>query len=93
MSAAGICPHISSFRPSDLMFRWCVAVGHNWSQCPGAWIEHLPAHLESARCADEREADLARLVRWLDARKRPLLVEMPEAELRRSLPGLFAGGG
>ena len=46
--------HSEKVRPSNPMFRWCVEVGHNWAQRPGLGLVHLPAHLESARSADER---------------------------------------
>jgi L,D-peptidoglycan transpeptidase YkuD (ErfK/YbiS/YcfS/YnhG family) len=90
--------HSEKVRPSNPMFRWCVEVAHNWAQRPGLGsciylhIWKAPG-VPTSGCTAMSEADMARLVRWLDARKRPLLVQMPEAELRRSLPGLLGGGG
>jgi D-alanyl-D-alanine dipeptidase len=90
--------HSEKVRPTNPMFRWCVEVGHNWSQRPGLGsciylhIWKAPG-VPTSGCTAMSEADLARLVTWLDARKRPLLVQMPAAELRRNLPGLLPGGG
>ena len=76
-------------RPTNPMFRWVVEVKHNWDQRPGLgsciWLHVLKAPgVATSGCTAMSESDLARLVRWLDAGKRPLLVQMPEAELRAS---------
>ena len=76
-------------RPSNPMFRWCVEVRHNWQQRPGLGsciylhIWKAPG-VPTRGCTAMSEAALERLVRWLDARKRPLLVQLPDAEYRRS---------
>ena len=76
-------------RPSNPMFRWCVEVRHNWQQRPdlGSCIYlHIwkAPGVATAGCTAMSEAALTRIVRWLDARKRPLLVQLPEAEWRRA---------
>lgn len=74
-------------RVTNPMFRWCVEVRHNWQQQPhfGSCIYlHIwkAPGVATAGCTAMSEAALERVVRWLDARKRPLLVQLPEAELR-----------
>ena len=72
-------------RPSNPMFRWCVEVKHNWAQRPelGSCIYlHVwkAPGVATAGCTAMETAALERLVRWLDARKRPLLVQIPAGE-------------
>ena len=80
-------------RAANPMFRWLVEVKHNWEQRPGdgscIWLHiwKAPGAPTSGCTAMDANA-LERLVHWLDARKRPLLVQMPRAELRRLLPEL-----
>jgi L,D-peptidoglycan transpeptidase YkuD (ErfK/YbiS/YcfS/YnhG family) len=89
--------HSEKVRPTNPMFRWCVEVRHNWAQRPGLGsciylhIWKAPG-VPTSGCTAMSEANLARLVGWLDARKRPLLVQMPKAELQRTLRGLAASG-
>jgi D-alanyl-D-alanine dipeptidase len=72
-------------RPTNPMFRWCVEVRHNWEQRPGLGsciylhIWKAPG-VATSGCTAMAEHDLARIVRWVDARKRPLLVQLPDAE-------------
>lgn len=90
--------HSEKVRPTNAMFRWCVEIRHNWAQRPGLGsciylhIWKAPG-VPTSGCTAMRESDLAQLVSWLDEGKRPLLVQMPEAELQRSLPLLLTGGG
>ena len=90
--------HSEKVRSSNPMFRWCVEVRHNWAQRPGPGsciylhIWKAPG-VATSGCTAMSEPDLARVVSWLDAAKRPLLVQMPASELRRSLPELAVGGG
>jgi zinc D-Ala-D-Ala dipeptidase len=80
--------HSEKVRPDNPMFRWCVEVRHNWQQRPGfgsciyLHIWKAPGTPTSG-CTAMSERDLARVVRWLDARKRPLLVQLPETELAK----------
>ena len=75
-------------RASNPLFRWLVEVKHNWEQRPdfGSCIYlHIwkaPGVATSGCTAMERAA-LERLVGWLDARKRPLLVQLPRSEYRK----------
>ncbi len=90
--------HSEKVPPSNPMFRWCVEVRHNWAQRPGLGsciylhIWKAPG-VATSGCTAMSEPDLARVVSWLDAAKRPLLVQMPASELRRSSPELAVGGG
>jgi D-alanyl-D-alanine dipeptidase len=74
-------------RPVNPMFRWCVEVRHNWEQRPGLGsciylhIWKAPG-VATSGCTAMSEAALERLVRWLDSRKRPLLVQLSEKESR-----------
>ena len=73
-------------RPAHPMFRWCVEVRHNWQQRPGLGsciylhIWKAPG-VPTSGCTAMSEAALERVVRWLDSRKRPLLVQLPHAEI------------
>jgi zinc D-Ala-D-Ala dipeptidase len=84
-----------TIRAANPMFRWLLEVKHNWEQRPGygscIWLHiwKAPGVPTSGCTAMDAEA-MERLVHWLDARKRPLLVQMPRAELRRLLPQLGA---
>ncbi|MBA2432983.1 MAG: hypothetical protein H0V56_12860 [Chthoniobacterales bacterium] len=84
-------------RAANPMFRWLVEVKHNWEQRPGygscIWLHIWKAPgVATSGCTAMETAALERLVHWLDARKRPLLVQLPRAEMRRLLPGLKMEG-
>lgn len=75
-------------RASNPLFRWLVEVKHNWEQRPelGSCIYlHIwkGPGVATSGCTAMEEAALERLVRWLDASKRPLLVQLPQSEHRR----------
>ena len=75
-------------RPSIRRFRWLVEVKHNWEQQPefGSCIYlHIwkAPGVATSGCTAMEEAALERVVRWLDARKRPLLVQLPASEYRK----------
>lgn len=80
--------HSEKVRASNPMFRWCVEVKHNWQQRPGfgsciyLHIWKAPG-VATSGCTAMDAAALERIVRWLDTRKRPLLVQLPRAEYRR----------
>jgi L,D-peptidoglycan transpeptidase YkuD (ErfK/YbiS/YcfS/YnhG family) len=80
--------HSEKVHADDPMFRWCVEVKHNWEQRPGygsciyLHIWHAPGHPTSGCTAMDSSA-LERIVRWLDASKHPVLVQMPRAALER----------
>lgn len=72
-------------RASNPMFRWCVTVKHNWEQRPdlGSCIYlHIwkAPGVATAGCTAMDAAALERVVRWLDARKRPLLIQFPRGQ-------------
>jgi L,D-peptidoglycan transpeptidase YkuD (ErfK/YbiS/YcfS/YnhG family) len=74
--------------PASPAFRWCVMVAHNWQPYPGfgsciylhGW--RAPG-LPTSGCTAMAPANVERVVRWLDAAKHPLLVQLPEEEYRR----------
>ena len=80
--------HSEKVRASNPMFRWCVAVKHNWQQRPGfgsciylhIWKQ---AGVPTSGCTAMSAETLEPLVHWLDARKRPLLVQVPASELSK----------
>ena len=77
--------HFEKVDPANPMFRWCVMVKHNWQQRPGygsciylhVWKS---TNLPTSGCTAMSEPDLARIVRWLDRRQRPLLIQLPDSE-------------
>lgn len=75
--------------PDNPMFRWCVEVKQNWQQRPG-FGSCIYLHIwkgpgvPTSGCTAMSERDLRRIVAWLDARKRPLLVQLPASELERA---------
>jgi len=77
--------HSEKVRRSNPMFRWCIEVKHNWQQRP-AYGSCIYLHIWKAPdvptsgCTAMSEAALTRIVSWLDARKRPLLIALPQAE-------------
>ena len=80
-------------RSANPMFRWLVEVKHNWEQRPGygscIWLHIWKAPgVATSGCTTMETAALERLVHWLDARKRPLLVQVPRTELQRLMPEL-----
>jgi L,D-peptidoglycan transpeptidase YkuD (ErfK/YbiS/YcfS/YnhG family) len=80
-------------RAANPMFRYLVEVKHNWQQRPGygsnIWLHIWKAPgVATSGCTAMEIAALEQLVHWLDAGKRPLLVQMPRAELVRLFPEL-----
>ena len=69
-------------------YRWGAVVAHNWDQVPGAGsciFLHVweGAGVPTAGCTAMAEAEMLRLLRWLDRSNNPLLVQLPAAEYRR----------
>jgi zinc D-Ala-D-Ala dipeptidase len=69
-------------------YRWGVVVAHNARAVPGRGsciFLHVWAGPSkgTAGCTAMEEPNLESLLRWLDSRKRPLLVQLPEAEYAR----------
>jgi L,D-peptidoglycan transpeptidase YkuD (ErfK/YbiS/YcfS/YnhG family) len=80
----------------DGLYRWAVVVEHNWKPYPGygsciflhLW---LSKGIPTIGCTAMSLSDLNFLVHWLDAKKSPLLVQLPETvysslKLRWGLP-------
>ena len=73
---------------SDVLYKWGVFVEHNVRAIPGAgsciflhiWKDSSSA---TAGCTAMREKDLVSLLRWLDPKRRPVLIQMPRAEYDR----------
>jgi zinc D-Ala-D-Ala dipeptidase len=74
-------------------YRWGVIVAHNARAVPGRGsciFLHIWSGPEkgTAGCTAMGQSNLEAVLRWLDARKRPLLVQLPETEYAR-LEGLW----
>jgi L,D-peptidoglycan transpeptidase YkuD (ErfK/YbiS/YcfS/YnhG family) len=80
----------------DGLYEWVVVVEHNWKPYPGygsciflhLW---LGKGIPTIGCTAMSLADLKFVVHWLDAKKNPLLVQLPEPvylrlKLRWGLP-------
>ncbi len=72
----------------DVLYKWGVVVEHNARAIRGAgsciflhiWKDSSSA---TAGCTAMREKDLVTLLRWLDPKRRPVLIQMPRAEYAR----------
>jgi D-alanyl-D-alanine dipeptidase len=69
-------------------YRWGVIVAHNARAVPGGGsciFLHIWAGPErgTAGCTAMEQPNLEALLRWLDSRKRPLLVQLPRSEYAR----------
>jgi L,D-peptidoglycan transpeptidase YkuD (ErfK/YbiS/YcfS/YnhG family) len=75
-------------RQAGEVYRWGVVVAHNWDQVPGAGsciflhIWERPDEPTSG-CTAMPAEQMLKVIRWLEQRKRPLLVQLPTAEYRR----------
>lgn len=72
-------------------YRWGVVVAHNARAVPGQGsciFMHIWAGPSkgTAGCTAMEQPDLETLLRWLDTKKRPLLVQLPESEYARLRP-------
>lgn len=72
-------------------YRWGVVVAHNARAVPGQGsciFLHVWAGPSkgTAGCTAMEQPNLETLLRWLDSRKRPLLVQLPESEYTRLRP-------
>ncbi|MBO0857267.1 MAG: hypothetical protein J2P21_02205 [Chloracidobacterium sp.] len=75
-------------RRDDDQYRWGAVVDHNSNGAPGRGSCVFMHIWESpgkgtAGCTAMDQASMERALRWLDAKKRPLLVQLPEAEFER----------
>jgi D-alanyl-D-alanine dipeptidase len=72
-------------------YRWGVVVAHNASAIPGGGsciFLHIWAGPSkgTAGCTAMEQPNLETLLHWLDSKKRPLLVQLPDAEYARLGP-------
>ena len=72
-------------------YRWGIVVAHNARAVPGRGsciFLHVWAGPQkgTAGCTAMEQPNLETLLRWLDAKKRPLLVQLPEPEYARLRP-------
>jgi D-alanyl-D-alanine dipeptidase len=70
---------------NDPLYKWGVVVAHNSARIPGAGsciFLHIWKNSSSATagCTAMPERELVNLLRWLDPRARPVLVQMPATE-------------
>jgi D-alanyl-D-alanine dipeptidase len=82
-------------------YRWGVVVAHNWDQVPGRgsciFLHVWPCGRGgTSGCTALPGDSMERVIRWLDRRKNPILVQLPRAEYaalreRWRLPRLNAG--
>ena len=81
------------WKSSELMrrvepYRWGAVVGHNWKQVPGAGsciflhVWEAP-DVPTAGCTAMPEEQMLQVLRWLDRKKNPMLVQLPEGEYAR----------
>jgi L,D-peptidoglycan transpeptidase YkuD (ErfK/YbiS/YcfS/YnhG family) len=75
-------------RRDDDQYRWGVVVDHNAEGAPGCGsciFMHIweTQGKGTAGCSAMTLSSMERLLRWLDAKKRPILVQLPQAEFER----------
>ena len=74
------------------LYRWGIIVEHNWNQSPGygscifLHVWQAPGHGTSG-CTAMALTHLTAIIHWLDESKRPLFVQLPEAEYQRLKSG------
>ena len=69
-------------------YRYGLMIQHNWKPVPGfgsciffhVWDDHQAG---TAGCTATSSAHLERLLRWLDSKKNPLIVQLPQPEYLR----------
>ncbi|MGZ4962047.1 MAG: L,D-transpeptidase family protein [Limisphaerales bacterium] len=69
----------------DVLYRWGVVVDHNPDRKPGngsCIFLHIweGPHRGTTGCTAMQESDLKRVMKWLEPRSKPLLVQLPESE-------------
>lgn len=88
LAAVDWTSHEEMRRP-DGLYRWGVWVDHNTGPAVAGRGSCIFMHIRSrpgaptVGCTAFAENDLLRILRWLDPRARPVLVQLPEAEYRR----------
>ena len=73
---------------SDELYRWGIMVKHNWKPYPG-YGSCIFIHLwrgpgqGTAGCTAMAPQNMKSLLHWLDVKKYPLLIQLPEAEYEK----------
>jgi len=72
-------------RRSDELYHYGIVVNHNTPPVPGLGscvFLHIWRNADSATvgCTAMEQANMMLLLQWLDPRKQPLLVQMPQAQ-------------
>jgi L,D-peptidoglycan transpeptidase YkuD (ErfK/YbiS/YcfS/YnhG family) len=75
-------------RQAGEVYRWGVVVAHNWDQIPGAGsciFLHIweRADEPTSGCTAMPAEQMLKVIRWLEHKKHPLLVQLPTAEYQR----------
>jgi L,D-peptidoglycan transpeptidase YkuD (ErfK/YbiS/YcfS/YnhG family) len=73
---------------TDGTYRWGAVIRHNWEQLPGSGsciFLHIwkGEGIGTSGCTALAPANVETVLRWLDATKNPLLVQLPRAEYER----------
>lgn len=90
---AGVDWHSSEqMRRADDLYKWGLFVAHNPAATPGAGsciFMHIWRNSSAATvgCTAMAEPNLLRLLRWLDPKANPILVQMPRHEYEESRSG------
>jgi zinc D-Ala-D-Ala dipeptidase len=74
---------------SDVLYKWGIVVAHNSAAAPGAGsciFLHIwkSSGATTAGCTAMTERDLVELLRWLDPKRHPLLIQMPRQDYQAS---------
>ncbi|MEA3418302.1 MAG: L,D-transpeptidase family protein [Campylobacterota bacterium] len=72
-------------------YRYGLVVDHNSKAVPGAGsciFMHIkkPNHIPTVGCTAMSESEMKSILRWLDPKRHPLLIQAPESEMKRLLP-------
>ena len=73
-------------------YRWGVVVAHNWNQVPGRgsciFLHIWEGPKEgTAGCTAMPSAQMLKVIRWLERKKNPVLVQLPRSEYERLRAG------
>ena len=72
-------------------YKYGLVVDHNPKAIPGAGsciFMHIkkPNHIPTVGCTAMSESEMKSVLKWLDPRKRPLLIQAPRSEMPKLLP-------
>jgi L,D-peptidoglycan transpeptidase YkuD (ErfK/YbiS/YcfS/YnhG family) len=70
---------------ADVLYKWGIVVAHNSAATPGAGsciFLHIwkNSSSDTVGCTAMAERDFVELLRWLDAARRPVLIQMPRQD-------------